>query len=166
MRYRCDFEDDCKDNSDEENCSLPANVTCKPQEFKCGSSCIPASWRCDGDKDCNNNEDEEGCTRGNCEYWQFKVGIHSVALLSFPCRPPPTDYRLVSSVRTANAFSTLGFVMVKTIAETSPMKKTAKTTPETIPLLFDRFCRKRPVTSGPLNAPMDSVFLIGGSVIK
>ena len=73
-RYKCDSENDCKDNSDEENCPVPAkNTTCKPDEFKCETSCIPNSWRCDGDKDCVNNEDETNCTMGACDSWQFQV---------------------------------------------------------------------------------------------
>ncbi|XP_037314639.2 low-density lipoprotein receptor-related protein 8-like isoform X3 [Pungitius pungitius] len=59
--WRCDDDDDCSDNSDEENCR---KQTCPPEKFDCGGStnkCVSLSWRCDGEKDCENGADEEDC---------------------------------------------------------------------------------------------------------
>lgn len=77
-RWKCDMEDDCKDNSDEKNCNNNNGnngtaISCKPGEFVCGKTCIPNTWRCDGDKDCPNNEDEANCSTKACEKWQFQV---------------------------------------------------------------------------------------------
>ncbi|XP_061694919.1 low-density lipoprotein receptor-related protein 8-like isoform X3 [Syngnathoides biaculeatus] len=58
--WRCDDDDDCSDNSDEENCR---KQTCPPDKFDCGGSnkCVSLSWRCDGERDCENGADEEDC---------------------------------------------------------------------------------------------------------
>ncbi|XP_061549229.1 low-density lipoprotein receptor-related protein 8-like isoform X3 [Phycodurus eques] len=58
--WRCDDDDDCSDNSDEDNCR---KQTCPPEKFDCGGSnkCVSLSWRCDGERDCENGADEEDC---------------------------------------------------------------------------------------------------------
>lgn len=63
----CDGDADCKDESDESNCSLnTVIVTCPPSEFQCHHpepdiKCIHLSWKCDGEKDCNDGSDEQNC---------------------------------------------------------------------------------------------------------
>ncbi|XP_067933137.1 atrial natriuretic peptide-converting enzyme-like [Watersipora subatra] len=68
--WRCDGEDDCGDNSDENNC---ANVKfCKTDEFQCANNeCITQSWRCDGDDDCSDGSDEKNCDSVKCTADQF-----------------------------------------------------------------------------------------------
>ncbi|XP_070563431.1 very low-density lipoprotein receptor-like [Ptychodera flava] len=62
-KWRCDSEDDCKDNSDEEGCRASS---CSSDQFTCGEDkdgayCIPGYWKCDGEDDCRNGIDEQGC---------------------------------------------------------------------------------------------------------
>lgn len=56
--WRCDSENDCGDNSDEDvyNC---ASRICQPGYFKCANNhCIPQDWKCDVDNDCGDYSDE------------------------------------------------------------------------------------------------------------
>lgn len=56
--WRCDSENDCGDNSDEDvyNC---ASRICQPGYFKCANNhCIPQGWKCDVDNDCGDYSDE------------------------------------------------------------------------------------------------------------
>ena len=56
-QWRCDFEDDCGDNSDELSC---ANHTCGPDFFTCRSGhCIPNKDVCDKKIDCIDRSDED-----------------------------------------------------------------------------------------------------------
>lgn len=58
--WRCDMQDDCGDNSDEEGCE---NSSCDAMEqFRCSSGmCISKDWLCDWIKDCPHGDDEDNC---------------------------------------------------------------------------------------------------------
>ncbi len=57
----------CRDRSDEENCSLSLEPDCLPDQLPCGSrTCIPLSHICDGVEDCPDGRDESsmaGCPK-------------------------------------------------------------------------------------------------------
>ena len=69
-KYRCDYDRDCRDASDELGCG-PTN--CSAHFFgaqpngellvPCNrtTSCVLQSWFCDGHNDCWDGEDEENC---------------------------------------------------------------------------------------------------------
>lgn len=66
------MEDDCRDGSDEVNCTLKPETGCKSTEFTCHDKrCIPVSWQCDGDRDCSDGSDETDCQSFSCSAWQF-----------------------------------------------------------------------------------------------
>ena len=48
----------------QENYSLTAPKTCKPEQFTCSNGqCIPQGWICDDSEDCNDGSDEQNCSK-------------------------------------------------------------------------------------------------------
>ncbi|KAK7473428.1 hypothetical protein BaRGS_00035355, partial [Batillaria attramentaria] len=67
--WECDFDNDCHDMSDENNCF--GNLTCRSWQFQCDSGdCVTLSSKCNGIFDCSDGSDEGNCTH-NCSSWQF-----------------------------------------------------------------------------------------------
>ncbi|KAM4720762.1 low-density lipoprotein receptor-related protein 8 [Rhinophrynus dorsalis] len=77
--WRCDEDDDCTDNSDEEDCP---KTTCRETEFTCNNGhCISAKWKCDGEEECpdGSDESEATCSEGKhvCAAEKFSCGEQS-----------------------------------------------------------------------------------------
>ncbi|XP_031418645.1 low-density lipoprotein receptor-related protein 8 [Clupea harengus] len=78
--WRCDDDDDCSDNSDEENCP---RKTCAPTDFACQNGhCVSGRWRCDGEPECPDGSDEADsiCIRQTCPPEKFDCGGKCVSL--------------------------------------------------------------------------------------
>ncbi|XP_039590723.1 low-density lipoprotein receptor-related protein 8 [Polypterus senegalus] len=84
--WRCDDDDDCTDNSDEEDCP---KMTCAPTDFACrNGQCVPARWRCDGEAECSDGSDEAEttCSRQTCPPEKFNCGGPSNKCISLSWR--------------------------------------------------------------------------------
>nr|XP_033773060.1 low-density lipoprotein receptor-related protein 8 isoform X1 [Geotrypetes seraphini] len=84
--WRCDEEDDCSDNSDEDGC--PKN-TCAETDFTCNNGhCIPTRWKCDGEEECpdGSDESEAACTKQVCPPEKLSCGGSSNKCIPFSWR--------------------------------------------------------------------------------
>ena len=83
---RCDFFQDCADNSDEENCDDGDAATCADDEFLCVDDdiCYPTSYRCDGHPDCSDASDEQSCESCDIELETCCAHPHPSTQTSFP----------------------------------------------------------------------------------
>ena len=69
-RWRCDYDNDCRDGSDEENCSWR---NCTESEFKCRNGrCILQQAKCDGHNQCTDGSDELNCPSYECNATEFR----------------------------------------------------------------------------------------------
>uniref|UniRef100_A0A8C5WGG3 LDL receptor related protein 8 n=1 Tax=Leptobrachium leishanense TaxID=445787 RepID=A0A8C5WGG3_9ANUR len=58
--WRCDEEEDCYGNSDEDSCP---KKSCAENAFTCNNGhCVPAHWKCDGEEECPDGSDESEAT--------------------------------------------------------------------------------------------------------
>ncbi|XP_048352703.1 low-density lipoprotein receptor-related protein 8 isoform X2 [Sphaerodactylus townsendi] len=75
--WKCDEDDDCSDNSDEEDCP---KKTCAETDFTCNNGhCIPSRWKCDGEEECSDGSDESEatCNRQLCPAEKISCGDSS-----------------------------------------------------------------------------------------
>ncbi|XP_045403937.1 low-density lipoprotein receptor-related protein 8 isoform X5 [Lemur catta] len=85
--WRCDEDDDCSDNSDEDDCP---KKTCGDSDFTCDNGhCIPERWKCDGEEECpdGSDESETTCTKQVCpaEKLSCGPGSHKCVPASWRC---------------------------------------------------------------------------------
>nr|XP_048309264.1 low-density lipoprotein receptor-related protein 8 isoform X14 [Myodes glareolus] len=75
--WRCDEDNDCSDNSDEDDCP---KRTCADSDFTCDNGhCIPERWKCDGEEECPDGSDESKatCSREECPDEKLSCGPSS-----------------------------------------------------------------------------------------
>ncbi|XP_073936193.1 low-density lipoprotein receptor-related protein 8 isoform X27 [Castor canadensis] len=83
--WRCDEDNDCSDNSDEDDCP---KKTCADSDFTCDNGhCIHQQWKCDGDEECpdGSDESEATCTLGTCRGDEFQCGDGTCVLAIKRC---------------------------------------------------------------------------------
>uniref|UniRef100_A0A5F9CL00 Low-density lipoprotein receptor-related protein 8 n=1 Tax=Oryctolagus cuniculus TaxID=9986 RepID=A0A5F9CL00_RABIT len=85
--WRCDEDDDCSDNSDEDDCP---KKTCADSDFTCDNGhCIPERWKCDGEEECPDGSDESkaACTKQECPAEKLSCGptSHKCVPASWRC---------------------------------------------------------------------------------
>ncbi|XP_061267897.1 low-density lipoprotein receptor-related protein 8 isoform X11 [Bos javanicus] len=85
--WRCDEDDDCSDNSDEDDCP---KKTCADSDFTCNNGhCIRERWKCDGEEDCpdGSDESEATCTKQVCPAEKLSCGptSHKCVPASWRC---------------------------------------------------------------------------------
>ncbi|XP_032884012.1 low-density lipoprotein receptor-related protein 8 isoform X2 [Amblyraja radiata] len=85
LLWRCDGDDDCTDNSDEDNCP---KKTCAATHFTCDNGeCISGDWRCDGEEECTDGSDEvtELCNKKTCAANEFLCDNDKCVAMMFVC---------------------------------------------------------------------------------
>ncbi|XP_029085904.1 low-density lipoprotein receptor-related protein 8 isoform X2 [Monodon monoceros] len=80
--WRCDEDDDCSDNSDEDDCP---KKTCADSDFTCDDGhCIRERWKCDGEEECPDGSDESEATC-MCAPHEFQCSNRSCLAAVFVC---------------------------------------------------------------------------------